>query len=191
MKKIPLLAFALLAVPTLAHAHAGHSHSGGFAPGLLHPIYGLDHLLAMLAIGLWATQLGGRALWATPVAFLSAIALGGLLGANGLALPLIEPGILASVLTLGLLLAFAVRLPLVATLLLVGFFGLFHGSAHAVEMPAGASALPYAGGFLLTTGAITCGAIVLGSAISRFATIKALRPLGASIAIAGAALVFL
>lgn len=132
-----------------ALAHPGHE-SASFLSGFNHPLGGLDHLLAMLAVGLYAAQQAGRARWSLPAGFVLAMLLGAALGASGIRLPAVEAGIAASVLVLGLLLAFAVRLPLAASLPLVALFALFHGHAHHAEMGA-ASLLTYAIGFALAT----------------------------------------
>jgi urease accessory protein len=144
------LASLLLLLPALAQAHPGHGPHD-FAAGVGHPLHGVDHLLAMIAVGLWAVQLGGRALWLVPLSFVSVMSLGGALGMSGLHLPMVEQGILASVFVLGLLLVLALRVPLAASMAITALFALFHGYAHGAEMPATASALPYALGFLLST----------------------------------------
>src|SRR5579883_978366 len=144
-KTTSLLALLAL-VPVLASAHPGHG-THGFASGFSHPLLGLDHILAMVAVGLWAAQLGGRSLWAVPATFVGVMSVGGMLGLLGVPLPMVEAGILASVLILGLFIATAVRLPLAASMLLVGAFALFHGHAHGTEIPATASGLTYGLGF--------------------------------------------
>jgi urease accessory protein len=176
----------LLVVPALAHAHTGVGHSHGFLDGLNHPVHGLDHLLAMIAVGLWAAQLGGRAIWAVPASFVGVMALGGLLGVAGWPLPMVETGILLSVFLLGLLIAFAVRLPLWAGAALVAFFALFHGYAHGAEMPAGASSAWYAGGFVLATAALHLAGIGLGIALKNVPFAPALRVAGALVILGGA-----
>lgn len=186
MKKIALPLAAFLALPALAHAHTGAGSTHGFVHGLEHPIFGLDHLLAMIAVGLWAAQTGGRALWAVPATFVGVMALGGALGMAGVAVPFIEPGILTSVLLLGLLIAFAVRLPLAASMALVAVFAVFHGTAHGAEMPTDASGLAYATGFLLATAALHAAGIALGFGIKRATPAPLTRFAGAAIAVAGA-----
>lgn len=149
---------ATLLVPSLAYAHPGSGPTGGLLPGLAHPLTGLDHIAAMVAVGLWAAQRGGRAIWLVPVSFVAAMSVGGLLGATGVSLPLVEPTIIVSVLVLGLLVATAVRFPLVASSLLVALFAVFHGHAHGTEMPATAAGLSYGIGFVLGTGLLHgCG----------------------------------
>ncbi|MEO6054363.1 MAG: HupE/UreJ family protein, partial [Chthoniobacterales bacterium] len=146
----PLTVAALcLLVPSLVHAHVGVGATNGFEHGFTHPLTGLDHICAMLAVGLWAAQMGGRAIWAVPLTFVSVMAVGGMLGMSGIALPFTEQGIILSVLTLGVLIAASARLPLVASMIIVGLFAIFHGHAHGAEMPETASGVLYAGGFIL------------------------------------------
>ena len=134
-----------------AHAHTGAEHAVSFAAGFQHPWSGLDHMLAMLAVGLWAGLNGGRALWAWPVAFVGVMVAGGALGMAGISLPMVEPAILASVIVLGLLVLAAAQLPVAAGAVLVGIFALLHGHAHGAELPASASAMSYVVGFALAT----------------------------------------
>jgi urease accessory protein len=150
----------LLLFPALAQAHIVGGPFAGLADGLAHPITGLDHLAAMVAIGLWAAQMGGRAMWLVPAAFAAVMALGGVLGAAGVGLPLVEPAIMASVLLFGLLIAAAIRLPLVTSGLIAGGFALFHGHAHGAELPASASSAVFGAGFLATT----IGLLIAGAA---------------------------
>lgn len=152
-----LSALALLLAPGLAFAHAGHESTGLMA-GLAHPLLGLDHLLAMLAVGLWAAQQHGSARWAVPLGFVASLLLGGLLGFAGVLLPLLESAIAGSLLALGLLVTVAARLPLAVALGLTGVFGLNHGVAHGLELPIHASPWLYAVGFLGATAALhACG----------------------------------
>lgn len=141
----------LLLSSATALAHPGHEAGAGLASGFAHPLLGADHLLAMLAVGLWAAQLGGRAIVAVPAAFVAAMLAGGALGFTGVALPQVEPLIAASVLALGLLVALRVRLSAAAGMLLVAGFAVAHGAAHAAEMAPGQSAPAYALGFGLAT----------------------------------------
>ena len=143
-------AAALLLTPTLAFAHPGHGDSGLIA-GISHPIGGLDHLLAMVAVGLWAAQQQGAARWALPCTFVGTMLIGGLLGFEGLELPALESGIAASVLALGLAVALAVRPPLVMAVAATALFALFHGVAHGLELPDMSSPWTYAAGFVLAT----------------------------------------
>jgi urease accessory protein len=187
MKKLVLPVAALLLVPTLAQAHPGHDVTG-FSHGFAHPLGGLDHLLAMLAVGLWAAQMGGRARWAVPATFVTVMSLGGMLGMMGLHLPMVESGIAASVLVLGLLIALSARLPLAAAMPLVGLFALFHGYAHGAEMPASVSGFEYAAGFVLATAGLHAAGIALGMGIQRVTSAPLVRFAGAAIAITGVVL---
>lgn len=178
----PLL---LLLVPTLAFAHPGHGSTSGLAAGLAHPITGLDHLAAMIGVGLWASQRGGRALWLVPLVFVLVMTIGGALGMAGVAMPLVEPGIVASILVIGVLVAAAVRLPLVASALIVGLFALVHGHAHGAELPDTAAGLTCGVGFILATiGLIGCG-VGLGLAAQRVGTSSLVRYAGGAIALLG------
>jgi urease accessory protein len=150
MKKILLVVAALL-LPTAAWAHPSLAHHvHGFMAGVSHPLTGLDHLLAMLSVGLWASQKGGRALWLWPAAFVTAMIAGGVLGMAGIGLPLVEPAIAASLLVLGAAIAATLMLPTAAGIALIALFGLFHGNAHGLEAPADGAGL-YALGFVLST----------------------------------------
>ena len=175
----------LLVLPSVAQAHPGHGAATGLAGGLAHPFLGLDHLCAMLAVGLWAAQRGGRALWAVPLAFMAAMTLGALAGLGGQTIPLVEPGIAASVLILGILIAAAVRLPLWSSVLLVGAFALFHGFAHGAEIPANASGLAYVAGMVTATGGLHLVGIAAGMTAQKLAAEKTVRRCGWAIAACG------
>ncbi len=151
--KKALGALALLLAPTLALAHPGHGDNGLMA-GIGHPIGGLDHLLAMLAVGLWAAQQQGAARWALPCTFVATMLIGGVLGFAGLNLPAMESGIAASVLALGLAVALAVRPPLVLAMVSTAAFALFHGVAHGLELPEMSNPWAYAAGFVVATAAL-------------------------------------
>jgi urease accessory protein len=169
-------------------AHTFGAHGAGFATGMAHPFIGLDHLLAMLAVGVWAAQLGGRAIWRVPLAFMTMMALGSMFALGGLPLPAVETGIASSVLVLGLLIAVAARFPLVASMLLVGVFSLFHGHAHGQELPQAASALLYSLGFLLATGLLHATGAGLGILLGRSISANWVRVMGGGIAAAGVVL---
>ena len=183
-----LAAAVLLLASNAALAHTGAEHALSFASGFKHPLTALDHLLAMVTVGLWAGLNGGRALWAWPVAFVGVMVLGGVLGMAGVALPLVESGILASVVVLGLLVLVAVRLPVAVGAALVAVFALLHGHAHGAELPGDAAAVTYAAGFAIATAvlhAIGIGvAHLAGSANGRLLV----RGAGALVAAAGIAL---
>ncbi len=180
----------LALLPNLAFAHVGAGATHGFAYGSLHPLMGLDHLLAMIAVGLWATQLGGRAVWFVPLTFVGVMVLGGLLGMASIPLPFVELGILTSLLIFGLLIATAARLPLIASSSLVALFAVFHGFAHGAEMPQNTSGLSYALGFILTTATLHIAGIVVGNSLKKMGRPQWLRWIGASIALFGSALYF-
>jgi urease accessory protein len=156
-----------LGLPVTAHAHTGTAEITGFCQGMAHPLGGLDHVLAMLAVGLWAAQLRGRALWAVPAAFTVMMVLGSALPMFGLSVPFVEQGILFSVLALGVLVAAAVRLPVVGGMALVGAFAFLHGFAHGAEMPATESGALYGAGFLLATALLHAFGIAAGLSLQR------------------------
>lgn len=178
---------AALASPW-AIAHGVHESTGGFGAGLAHPFLGLDHVLAMLTVGLWAAQTGGRALWAVPATFMATMAAGSALALSGFALPEVEIVVALSVLTLGLLVAFAVRMPLPIGVALTGAFALFHGYAHGSELPALASPVTYAVGFLLATALLHVSGVASGLALDRV-HVRRLRLAGACVSAAGVMLV--
>ena len=149
---LPLALLLLIAGwPSIALAHVGVGRAESFASGLPHPISGLDHLCAMIGVGIWASQRGGKAIWLFPLAFIIVMAVGGLFGAAAIAIPFVERGIVASVLVSGILIAAAVRMPLALSVMIFGAFAFFHGHAHGSEMPLTASGFAYAAGFLATT----------------------------------------
>jgi hydrogenase/urease accessory protein HupE len=129
------LAAALALVPTAAFAHPGIGEMHGFTHGFAHPLGGLDHMLAMVTVGIFAWQLGGRALWLVPAAFVAAMALGGTLAMTGVPVPMVETGIAASVIVLGATVALGIKAPVAIAMGLVGLFAIFHGHAHGSEMP--------------------------------------------------------
>ncbi|MBL8419472.1 MAG: HupE/UreJ family protein [Dechloromonas sp.] len=174
---------AAWALPAFAHVDAGQS--SGFLSGLLHPVSGLDHVLAMVAVGLWGAQLGAPAIWLLPVTFPIAMALGGLLGLLGISVPGVEVGIAASAILLGAAVMTERRFPLYAAAALVGFFAIFHGHAHGTELPPGASGLRYSLGFVVATGCLHAIGIAIG-AIHRWPAGRiALRVAGGGVGFAG------
>lgn len=181
----------MLLTPSLAQAHPGvPGHTHGLLNGLLHPLTGLDHICAMLAVGIWAAQRGGRALWLVPMTFVFLMVVGGVLGMQGAGVPYVEQGIAASVLVLGILITAAVRLPPVVSASIVGLFGLFHGYAHGAEMPANASGLAYACGFIIATVSLHAAGLGIGLAARRFDAGRMVRIAGGAIAAAGIYLCF-
>ena len=191
MSRLALLFATLLLAATPAHAHTGIGDAFGFVHGFVHPIGGIDHLLAMVAVGLFAAHLGGRAVRAAPLSFLAMMAVGGALGMAGIGLPLVETAIALSVVVLGLAIAARLHLPTVAAMALVGAFALFHGQAHGAEMPGTASVLAYGGGFLLGTACLHLTGIGLGLAAGKAGEAfgnRALHAAGSAMAVAGLAI---
>ncbi len=184
-RNFTLLLFILALVPSLARAHTGIGPTTGLMHGLAHPLTGLDHLCAMIAVGLWSAQLGGRALWVVPLTFVSVMTVGAVLGMAGIGLPFVETGILTSVLILGVLVAAAVRLPLTVSAVIVGLFALFHGHAHGTEMPVTESGMIYGVGFIISTGLLHLAGIGWGLAMQKLASAKFLRYSGGAIAALG------
>ena len=192
MKRLLALAPALTLTAGPALAHLDPTEHGSFVAGVSHPVFGADHILAMVAVGLWAVTLAGRsndrrALAALPVAFVSAMAAGFLLAMAGVGLPFVEPMILASVLVLGGLCALALRLPLMTAAGLTALFGLFHGHAHGAELGS-AEALPYLAGFALATALLHAAGVLGGLGIAQRAPFVT-RALGGLVALAGSALI--
>jgi urease accessory protein len=186
-----LLLSLIFLVPSLAQAHPGApGHTHGFSNGLLHPLTGLDHICAMVAVGLWAAQRGGRALWLVPTTFISIMIVGGILGMGKVGIPYVEQGIAASVLVLGIFIAAAVRLPVAASMAIVGLFALFHGYAHGAEMPDTASGLAYGIGFVIATASLHLSGIGIGLLAQRFSSAQFIRYLGGGIAACGVYLCF-
>ena len=182
---------ALIALtPALALAHIGGGINGGFLSGLTHPIFGPDHVVAMIAVGLWGAQLGNPAIWILPVTFPLVMAFGGLLGMEGVPLPGVEIGIAISAIALGLMVALAASPPLWIAAVLVGVFAIFHGYAHGAELPEAANPIAYAVGFVIATGCLHLLGIG-GGLINRWpAGAKALRTGGAAILTAGVYFLF-
>jgi urease accessory protein len=160
-------AVILSLVPTAALAHPGIGGAHDFAHGFAHPFGGLDHLLAMVTVGIFAWQLGGRALWLVPASFLLAMAAGGTLAMLGVALPHVEVGIALSVIVLGGMVALGVKAPLAIAMTLVAAFAVFHGHAHGSEMPLDAAGGAYGAGFVLATALLHGAGIALGAVIGR------------------------
>ncbi len=182
-----VLAFmALMVMPELAHAHAGAGHGGGFWAGLTHPVLGLDHMAAMVAVGLWGAFLGAPAIWLLPILFPLVMAVGAMVGISGASLPLTELIIALSGLVLGLMILFKVRLPIVIVALLVGLFAVFHGYAHGAELPDTANPYAFIIGFVLATGLLHVAGILLGTLTRWPAGIVAVRSVGGLIAAMGA-----
>ena len=164
-KRFTLSALALAAFTTAAVAHPGHGT--GLAAGILHPLTGLDHIAAMVAVGLLAARLGGRGLWAVPASFVVMMTAGGVAGMMGVSLPVTETMIALSVVVLGVLAVGRAKLPLALAMALAGSFAVFHGLAHGAELPAGASSLGFAAGFVVSTIALHGVGLGVGLTLSR------------------------
>lgn len=193
LKRLSLTAGLFAAAAAPAFAHLDPLAHGSFAAGLSHPVFGADHVLAMVAVGLWAAQIAaapGRrsALFVVPAAFVGTMALGFALAVFGIHLPFVEPAILASVIGLGLLVGLAVRLPVAASAAVVAVFALFHGHAHGGELGE-AGAWSFGLGFVVATALLHLAGVALGLLVSRTAPIVS-RVLGALAALAGVSLVF-
>lgn len=188
--RFAFVAAALAATPALAHVGAGAGSASGFFAGFGHPLFGADHLIAMVTVGLWAGLVGGMALWAWPLAFVCVMAAGGILGIGGIAIPFVEPAILASVVALGVLAALAVRAPVGLGAVLIGGFALFHGHAHGTEIPGSAVGVTYLAGFAVAT-MLLIGVGLASVTVARRFGMAALvaRALGGLAALGGAALV--
>jgi urease accessory protein len=186
-----LVTVALLLAPSVAFAHPGHGEGGSLLAGFIHPFSGIDHLLAMTAVGLFAAHLGGRALWAVPATFVAMMALGGVFGAAGVSLPFAETAIALSVLVFGFVIFSGMTPPVLAAMALVGIFAIFHGHAHGTEMPVGGSGVVYGIGFMVATTLLHGFGITLGLAIRWFDDVprrRAMQACGVAIALIGAGL---
>jgi urease accessory protein len=188
---IRILFAAALFAPGTAFAHTGAGAAHGFLHGLGHPFGGADHMLAMVAVGLIAAQLGGRALWLLPASFLGLMIAGGVAGMAEIRVPYVEAAIALSVIVLGLLVAFRAALPVLLAAAMVGGFALFHGHAHGAELPEGESGLLYAAGFVLATAALHGLGVAAGLGIARLSENngpRLVRASGAAAALAGVAI---
>ena len=180
------LAGLCLATAASVHAHPGHGGAAGWSSGFQHPLGGLDHVLAMVAVGLWAAQLGRRALWVLPVAFPAAMFLGAALGMSGAPVPGVEPAIALSAVVIGLAVFAVLRPPLWAAGAVVAGFAVFHGYAHGAELPAGAGVVGYLAGFGVATALLHAVGLALGLAGRMPAGRLALRSAGLAVALCGA-----
>jgi len=177
---LPALAFSGTAL-----AHTGVGLAGGFTSGFMHPLSGLDHLLAMAAVGMWGAFLGRPLIWLLPISFPLVMVIGGVLGIAGVPLPHVETGIAASVIALGLAIALAWRAPIPVAVALIAAFAIFHGHAHGTELPRAAAPEAYATGFVLSTGLIHVAGIGIGMLVRLPRGTALLRTAGALIAVAG------
>lgn len=180
MKRAAVTTFVafLVFAPAAALAHPGHDAAGGLLHGFVHPVTGIDHVLAMIAVGVIAAQYGGRALWLVPTSFLVAMAIAGVIGMAGIVVPVAEVGIGVSVVVLGLVIAFQLRPPTFVAMTVVGFFALFHGYAHGAELPDGMAGLSFALGFLLATALLHSTGVGLGLLMQRQASSRRLIQAG-------------
>lgn len=181
---------AIVAAATLlagtAHAHTDAAGlTGGFISGFAHPILGWDHVVAMVAVGLWGAFMGEKAVWTLPVVFPVVMALGGVLGLLAVPIPLVEAGIAASAIVIGLMVAFAVRPPLWVAAAVVGAFAVFHGYAHGAELPDAANPVLYTVGFMVATGLLHLAGIAIGLAVRWPQGVQVVRLCGGLIALVG------
>ncbi|MBI1416280.1 MAG: urease accessory protein [Limimaricola sp.] len=187
-KPLSLLATVALLLPTIASAHPGHGPAVGLVAGFSHPMTGLDHILTMVLVGVFAAQLSGRALWLVPAAFVAMMGVGGALGMYGVGLPFVETGIAVSVIVMGAVVALGLRAPVAVAMALVGVFAVFHGHAHGAEMPANTGGLDFALGFMVATATLHAIGIALTVAVLRLASARSLpvlRTAGGLAAVAG------
>jgi len=188
-KEINLSAYIFLLFPML-FMHPEMGQASGFWHGFSHPLTGLDHVLAMLAIGIWAVQVGGKAIWAIPLSFVGMMIVGGIIGMSGVKIPYVETGIVMSVMVLGVLIVASARLPLLAGMLIAGIFALFHGHSHGTEIPETAMGITYSIGFAMSTLLLHLSGIGLALFAGKKIKVQLLRYVGASIAVAGILMLF-
>jgi urease accessory protein len=181
----PVLALLCACASGVAHAHSQEGLAGGFVSGVLHPVLGFDHLVAMVAVGLWGAQLGRPAVWALPITFPTVMALGGLLGVLRVPLPMVEVGVAGSAIALGMLVATCARLSLPVAASIVAVFAIFHGHAHGAELPAAANPLAYGVGFVLATGLLHLAGILIGTLVHRPPGALLVRACGCGVALVG------
>jgi urease accessory protein len=189
MMKFLLAVFATILAPAAAFAHTGVGDAAGVAQGFMHPVGGLDHVLAMVSVGFFAYMLGGRALLLLPAAFVAMMSAGGALGMAGVPVPFVELGIGLSIIVIGMAAALGRRMPTAAAMALVGISALFHGAAHGAEMPQDSSGLAFAAGFMLATALLHGAGIAACFAAARLSDgLLAARIGGGAAALAGAAI---
>jgi urease accessory protein len=160
--KPSLAAAVVVLTPMVAFAHTGVGDTSGFVRGFGHPMSGLDHIIAMLMVGVFARQLGGRALWLLPIAFVSIMVVGGMLGMAGIEVPFVEIGIALSVVVFGAIVAFEIKAPAATAMGVVGLFAVFHGHAHGAEIPEVGGGVAYAAGFMIATALLNLSGIIAG-----------------------------
>lgn len=167
MRARALLPLLFIALPTAALAHTGHGEASGFVHGFMHPVGGLDHILAMVAVGVFAYVLGGKALWLVPLSFVLMMAVGFLLGLGQVDVPFVELGIALSSVVIGAAAAWGRPMPVAAAMSLVGVFAIFHGHAHGAEMPVDTSGLAYAAGFIVATALLHAAGIAVAMGVAK------------------------
>jgi urease accessory protein len=190
LTRLAILALATI-LPSAAYAHTGVGDASGFAHGFMHPMGGLDHVLAMVAVGLLAARLGGRALWLVPLSFVTIMIVGGIAGVGGIGLPFVELGIAGSILVLGFVIALGHQIPTSLAMALAGFIAIFHGHVHGTEMPVDVAGFAYGAGFVAATALLHTAGLALGIGADRLAGVwsaKASRIAGGLMAAAGAGL---
>ena len=185
-----LTIFITLISNSLASAHSGEGITGGFLSGLAHPVFGWDHVVAMVAVGLWGAVLGRPAIWILPIVFPLVMAIGAAMGVAGIPVPFIETGIALSGVLLGLMILFMIKAPMAIAAVLVGLFAIFHGHAHGTELPEAANPIAYAVGFVIATGLLHLAGIVIGTLMASEMGKWVVRAGGALIALVGAAFLF-
>ena len=176
----------LMMFASVASAHEGAGIAGGFSSGFMHPVLGWDHVIAMVAVGLWGAFLGNPAIWILPIVFPLVMAFGGALGVIGVPVPAVETGIAVSAIVLGAMVAFAVRPPIWIAAVIVGAFAIFHGHAHGTELPVAANPLAYSLGFVIATGLLHISGIAFGLMVHWPFGKIVVRAGGSIIALAGA-----
>ena len=182
---VPAALALLVVLAPPAFAHTGEGVAGGFLAGLQHPVFGPDHVIAMVAVGLWGAFLGSPAIWVLPIVFPMVMAFGGALGVVGVPIPQVETGIALSAVLLGLAVAAAFRPPMWVAAGLVGAFAIFHGHAHGTELPQAANPVAYSAGFVIATGLLHLAGIAFGLLAARPLGALAVRGAGALIAAGG------
>lgn len=180
------VAMMLFMFAGVASAHESGGIAGGFSSGFMHPVLGWDHVIAMVAVGLWGAFLGSPAIWVLPVVFPLVMAFGGALGVIGIPVPAVETGIAVSAIVLGAMVAFAVRPPIWVAAVIVGAFAIFHGHAHGTELPGAANPLAYSLGFVIATGLLHISGIAFGMMVHWPFGKIVVRAGGSVIALAGA-----
>lgn len=187
-----IVALVLSLVPSVVYAHdGGNVPFGGFLAGLVHPVLGYDHLLAMLSVGILSAQIGGRAIWTVPSTFVSVMAIGGVIGLSNIGLNITELGIAISLVFLGTVIAAERTLPVRTAMIGVGFFAIFHGYAHGTEIPTTAQPILYGFGFLTGTALIHIAGVVIGDIAKHYESGKIILRIGGGlIALTGILFIF-